>query len=99
MVYLSDLKPTAYDFTPYLRVRWPLVLDGSVDGRDLHLAGGVFDKGLGMHTASRVTYSFRPIASVSRPWSAWTITAAAGAVSACACGSMTRNATLVSRAT
>ena len=57
VVYLSDLKPTAYDFTPYLGVRWPLALDGSVDGCDLHLAGGVFDKGLGMHSASRVSYS------------------------------------------
>jgi hypothetical protein len=56
-IYLSDLKPISYEFTPYLGVRWPLVIDGSVARRDLRLAGGVYDKGLGMHSASRVTYS------------------------------------------
>jgi hypothetical protein len=55
--YLSDLKPVRYEFTPYLGVRWPLVADGSVAGHDLRLGGGVYDKGLGMHSASRVTYS------------------------------------------
>jgi NPCBM/NEW2 domain-containing protein len=59
-VYLSDLKPIRYDFTPYLGVRWPLVTDGSVAGRDLRLGGGVYDKGVGMHSASRVTYSLPP---------------------------------------
>jgi hypothetical protein len=59
-VYLSDLKPIRYEFTPYLGVRWPLVTDGSVAGRDLRLGGGVYDKGLGMHSASRVTYALPP---------------------------------------
>ncbi len=56
-VYLSDLKPVAYRHTPYLGVAWPLVADGSVAGRDLRLAGGAHDKGLGMHSASRATYA------------------------------------------
>jgi hypothetical protein len=55
-VYLSDLKARQYEHTPYLSVRWPLVTDGSASRRDLRLAGNVYDKGLGMHSASRVTY-------------------------------------------
>jgi len=55
-VYLSDLKPRKYEHVPYLGVAWPWVADGSVAGRDLHLAGGTFDKGLGLHSASRLTY-------------------------------------------
>jgi hypothetical protein len=55
-VYLSDLKPRRFEETPYLDLHWPLVHDGSVDGRDLRLGGGTYDKGLGMHSAARVTY-------------------------------------------
>jgi hypothetical protein len=56
-VYLSDLRPLRYEHTPYLGVAWPLVADGSVAGHDLRLAGGVYDRGLGTHSASRVTYA------------------------------------------
>src|SRR5262249_35355962 len=56
-VYLSDLKPRDYEFTPYLgSVRWPYVRDGSVQGSDLQLGGSTYDKGLGLHSASRLTY-------------------------------------------
>ncbi|MBV9124851.1 MAG: NPCBM/NEW2 domain-containing protein [Planctomycetes bacterium] len=56
-VYLSDLKPRAYQFTSYLgEGQWPYVPDGSVDGHDLILGGSTFDKGLGMHSASRLSY-------------------------------------------
>jgi hypothetical protein len=57
-IYLSDLKPTKYAFTSYLGGSyWPYALDASVAGRDLHLAGSVYDKGLGMHSASRLSFS------------------------------------------
>jgi NPCBM/NEW2 domain len=56
VIFLSALEPKEYRHTPYLGVSWPLVRDGSVVGRDLRLGGGVFDRGLGMHSASRVTY-------------------------------------------
>jgi len=56
-VYLSDLKPLRYEHTPYLGLAWPLAVDGSVAGRALQLAGAVHDKGLGMHSASHVTYA------------------------------------------
>jgi hypothetical protein len=59
-IYLSDLKPTRFEFTPYLGEEgpvWPLVADANVAGRDLRLAGSTYDKGLGLHSKSRVTYN------------------------------------------
>jgi hypothetical protein len=56
-VYLSDLKPAKYEHTPYLGVSWPVVADGSVAGRDLRLGGATYDKGLGLHSHSRLTYA------------------------------------------
>jgi hypothetical protein len=55
-VYLSDLKPVKYEFTPYLDITWPYQQDRSVAGNPLKLVTGVFDKGLGMHSESRITY-------------------------------------------
>jgi hypothetical protein len=56
-VYLSELKAQKFEHTPYLGVTWHYVLDGSADGRDPQLGGGTFDRGIGMHTASRLTYT------------------------------------------
>ncbi len=56
VVYLSDLKPTRYEFTPFLDERWPFVRDGNVLGRDLQMRGDTYDKGLGIHSASRLTF-------------------------------------------
>jgi hypothetical protein len=55
-VYLSELKAKSFEHTPYLGGVWPYVLDGSVDRRDLRLGGSTFDRGIGMHTESRLTY-------------------------------------------
>lgn len=60
-VYLSDLKPAGFTETPYLGVAWSYVPDGAVEqgtrfGRDFRLGGSSYDKGLGMHSASRITY-------------------------------------------
>jgi hypothetical protein len=55
-VYLSELKAKKFEHTPYLGVPWPYVVDGSVDRRDLRVGGSSFDRGIGMHTASRLTY-------------------------------------------
>jgi len=56
-VYLSDLKPTAYQYTPYLPgLTFPWVADGSAAGDDLRLGGSTYAKGLGMHSQSRLTY-------------------------------------------
>jgi hypothetical protein len=55
-VYLSDLKPSSYRHTRFLGLDWPYVPDGSVAGRELRLGGSAYDKGVGMHSASRLTY-------------------------------------------
>jgi hypothetical protein len=55
-VYLSDLKPKSYDFTPYFDRKWVWVRDGSVGGRDMVLSGSTYTKGVGLHSASRLTY-------------------------------------------
>jgi hypothetical protein len=55
-VYLSDLKPAQTEQVPYLDVSLPPVRDGSVKGRDLRLAGSIYEKGLGMHSTCRMTY-------------------------------------------
>ncbi len=62
-VYLSDLKPASYQYTPYLpRLSYPWVADGSIGdgspaGDDMRLAGSTYVKGLGMHSASRISYA------------------------------------------
>jgi hypothetical protein len=62
-VYLSDLTPRRYEHTPYLGARWPLTNDQSVGGGDLRIGGGSYDKGIGLHSRSRVTYAI-PAAAV-----------------------------------
>ncbi len=55
-VYLSDLQPRQYTFTPYLSLRWPLQTDRNVAGDLLRLDGREFFKGLGTHSRSEITY-------------------------------------------
>ncbi len=55
-VYLSDLVPKSYGFTPFLGIHWPLVADANLAGRQLSLGRDHFDKGLAMHAKSQVTY-------------------------------------------
>jgi hypothetical protein len=54
--YLSDLKPSRYQHIPYLEIPWPYRLDASVAGNAVQLAGSTYDKGIGMHSESRLTY-------------------------------------------
>jgi hypothetical protein len=55
-VYLSDLKPTGYRHVPFLELPWKYEVDRNVMGGPLHSAGRLFLKGVGMHSASRITY-------------------------------------------
>jgi hypothetical protein len=55
-VYLSDLKESKYIFAPFLDAAWPFSVDGNVAEHDLRLAGSTYDKGIGMHSHSRLTY-------------------------------------------
>jgi len=59
-VYLSDLKPSRYVYFPYLNDRWEYGRDGSAAGLDLRLAGSTYDKGVGLHSHSRLSYAVPP---------------------------------------
>jgi hypothetical protein len=56
LVYLSDLAELSFKHVPYLQLAWPLKKDTNVLGQPLRVTGKRYLKGLGMHTASRVTY-------------------------------------------
>jgi len=56
VVYLSDLEPAGYRHVPYLAIAWPYRRDRHVLGGWLRAAGRLYLKGLGMHSASRLTY-------------------------------------------
>ncbi len=55
-VYLSDLKPASYKFVPFLQISWPYHPDANVAGGQLRCGGKLTLKGLGVHSASRLTY-------------------------------------------
>ena len=56
LIHLSDLKATKYDFLPFLDAAWPVGLDGNVREHDLQLDGSTYDKGISLHSHSRLTY-------------------------------------------
>ena len=58
-VYVSDLKPLKYRFTPFLSTTWPLRRDANVLGGPLALRGREYPKGLGVYSRSEVTYELR----------------------------------------
>jgi hypothetical protein len=56
VTYLSDLKSSGYKHLPYLQLSWPFRADRSALGSPLRAAGKLYLKGLGMHSAARLTY-------------------------------------------
>ena len=58
-VYLSDLEPSSYRFTPFLNTRYTLRRDRNVLGDPLRLRGREYPKGLGMFSRSVVTYELK----------------------------------------
>lgn len=56
-VFLSDLEPASYEFTPWGVTRWEYRKDRSVANRPLQIGGQVFDRGIGMHSRSALTYT------------------------------------------
>lgn len=60
-VYLSDLKPTRYDYRSYQGEKREWTADRALDGRELQLqspSGSIhFDKGLATHGECGITYS------------------------------------------
>ncbi len=61
--YLSDRDSVDYRHVPYLRVPWQFQCDRNVLGGPLQVAGRTYAKGLGVHTASRLTYDLPSNAS------------------------------------
>ncbi|MBX9789860.1 MAG: NPCBM/NEW2 domain-containing protein [Pirellulales bacterium] len=58
--YLSDLEPQSYRHIPYLSVAWPYQADRTASGNWLRAANRWWPKGLGMHSAARLTYDLKP---------------------------------------
>lgn len=54
--YLSDLEPEAYRHIPYLGREWNYRLDRTVSGARLRAGGKLYVKGIGMHSAARITF-------------------------------------------
>jgi hypothetical protein len=58
--YLSDLEPQSYRHIPYLSIAWPYRADRTASGGWLRAADRWWPKGLGMHSAARLTYDLQP---------------------------------------
>jgi hypothetical protein len=58
IVYLSDLEGADYRHVPYLKIGWPFTRDRNVLGESIVVRGRRYLKGIGMHSASRLTYRF-----------------------------------------
>jgi hypothetical protein len=56
VVYLSDLEGADYRGVPYLSVKWPFMRDRNVLGDSIEVRGRRYLKGIGMHSAARLTY-------------------------------------------
>jgi len=56
VTYLSDLKAAGYRHVPFLDLEWPYRTDRNVCGGMLRSSGRLYLKGLGMHSAARLTY-------------------------------------------
>lgn len=56
VVYLSDLKPDGYRHVPFLELSWPYRTDRSVSGQWLRSGENLYLKGIGVHSAARLTY-------------------------------------------
>jgi hypothetical protein len=58
IVYLSDLEGADYRHVPYLNIGWPYTRDRNVLNEPIMVRGKRYLKGIGMHSASRLTYRF-----------------------------------------
>ena len=58
--YLSDLPEDSYRHVPYLTLAWPFERDRSASGASLRAGGRSYVKGIGMHSAARLTFRLDP---------------------------------------
>ena len=56
VTYLSDLQAAGYRHVPFLELTWPYRTDRNVTGGRLRCDGRLYLKGLGIHSAARLTY-------------------------------------------
>jgi len=56
VAWLSDREAQGYKHWPFLSGEWNLAKDRSVAGGQLRAGGRLYDKGLGMHSRSRLLY-------------------------------------------
>ncbi len=54
--YLSEIKAKKTEVHSYGSEVWPVVADGNVDGLDLRLGEDVYDRGIGVHSETRLSY-------------------------------------------
>jgi hypothetical protein len=59
-IYLSTLKPADYRHVPFLSIAWPYSIDRNVQGGMLRAGGRLSMKGIGMHSASRLSFELPP---------------------------------------
>ncbi len=57
LVFLSDLVPPRYEFTPFFLKQWDYARDETLTGRAIRLAGRRYAKGLTMHSRASLAYS------------------------------------------
>jgi hypothetical protein len=55
-VYLSDLRAESYRHVAFLDLAWPYRIDACAAGTRLRAGRRTYLKGIGMHSASRLTY-------------------------------------------
>jgi hypothetical protein len=58
--YLSQLKPAEYRHVPYLSIAWPYQIDRNVEGGLMRVGGRLYLKGIGLHSAARLSYDLPP---------------------------------------
>ena len=54
--YLSDMTAESYRHLPFLSQSWPYRNDANATGTQLRASGHPHAKGIGMHSAARLTY-------------------------------------------
>jgi len=66
LAYLSDLEPASFRHVPYLSIEWPYNRDRNARGDILTAGGNRYLKGIGMHSAARLTFSLDAAAAWQR---------------------------------
>ena len=54
--FLSDLRPSGYEFEPFFEKSWDYSLDKSLSGQPIRLGGQTYARGVCMHSQAALTY-------------------------------------------